>query len=191
MPAMIRTFVAIDLAERVGRRAGQLIERLRPSGAKVKWVDPEHLHLTIKFLGDVPTLETPAVCRAVIDCVAGRSAFEIALAGVGAFPSRQRPRVVWLGVVGGRAQLGALHEALDESLRPLGYRGDSRPFAPHLTLGRVREGGPSASRLRELLDQERDFAAGTSPVGELLVMASHLDSAGPRYEVMSRAPLLG
>ncbi|MGD9645456.1 MAG: RNA 2',3'-cyclic phosphodiesterase [Pirellulales bacterium] len=188
---MIRTFVAIELEAAVQARAMQLIERLRVSEVHVNWVQRKNLHLTLKFLGDVPTLEMPAVCQTVLDVAATSAPLQIELVGAGAFPQLRRPRVVWLGVRSGSEQLVQLHRAIDEALRPLGHRGDSRPFKPHLTLGYVREGTSASGDLVRSIERSQDYAAGTSAVGDVLVMASHPGGAGPTYEVLARCPLAG
>jgi 2'-5' RNA ligase len=187
---MIRTFVAIDVNAAVQARALQLIGRMRSPESHVNWVERKNLHLTLKFLGDVPTLEMAAVCRTLVKVAASIAPFEIAIEGAGAFPQVRRPRVVWLGVADGSEPLLALHQAIDEALRPLGHRGDSRPFKPHLTLGYVREGSAMAG-LTSAIVKAADFDAGVTDVTEVVVMASHPDAGGPRYEVLARCPLKG
>jgi 2'-5' RNA ligase len=186
---MIRTFVAIELDALVQSRAMRLIERLRTNDVHVNWVERKNLHLTLKFLGDVPTLEMPDVCKTVLEVASRVAPLEIEIAGAGAFPEARRPRVIWLGVRAGSEQLVTLHQAIDEALQPLGHRGDSRPFKPHLTLGYVREGSPMTGSLANSIVRSQDFEAGTSVVTEALVLASHPDVAGPRYEVLARCPL--
>jgi len=190
MGGMIRTFVAIEVGAAVQSRALQLIGRMRSTEMHVNWVERKNLHLTLKFLGDVPTLEMPAVCRTVVKVAAQIAPLEFAIKGAGAFPQVRRPRVVWLGVGEGSEPLRALHQAIDEALRPLGHRGDSRPFKPHLTLGYVREGSAMAGLTNSIVEAA-EFEAGTSAVTEVVVMASHPDVGGPRYEVLARCPLKG
>ena len=190
MGGMVRTFVAVEVSAAVQTRAMQLIARLRSPESHVNWVERKNLHLTLKFLGDVPTLEMAAVCRTVVKVAAQRTPFEIAIQGAGACPQVRRPRVVWLGVGEGSDPLRALHQAIDEALRPLGHRGDSRPFKPHLTLGYVREGSAMSGLASSILEAA-EFEAGTSDVTEVIVMASHPDAGGPRYEVLARCPLKG
>lgn len=191
MGGMVRTFVAIEVGAAVQSRALQLIDRLRSTECQVNWVERKNLHLTLKFLGDVPTLEMAAVCRTVVKVAAQIAPLEIAIVGAGAFPQVRRPRVVWLGVGEGSDPLRALHQAIDEALRPLGHRGDSRPFKPHLTLGYVRDGSAMAGSLTDSIVQAAAFDAGTTEVTEVVVMASHPDAGGPRYELLARCPLKG
>lgn len=190
MGGMVRTFVAIEVNAAVQARSLQLIARMRSPEAHVNWVERKNLHVTLKFLGDVPTLEMAAVCRTMVKVASQIAPLEIEIKGAGAFPQVRRPRVVWLGVGAGSEALLALHHAIDEALRPLGHRGDSRPFKPHLTLGYVREGSAMAGLTSSILEAA-DFEAGLTAVTEVLVMASHPDVGGPRYEVLAHCPLEG
>jgi RNA 2',3'-cyclic 3'-phosphodiesterase len=185
----IRTFVAIEIGADVRGRAGQLIDRLQAAPADVKWVDPQNLHWSLKFLGDVDARETPEVCDAVAQAVAAFPVFEVEARGVGAFPDVRRPRTVWMGVSRGQNELAALHERLEQRLKLLGFRGENRRFVPHLTLGRLR-GGPNGIReLADLIEKHKDFAGGATSVEEVVVFSSTLGRNGPTYEALSTAPL--
>lgn len=185
----IRTFVAVELEPAVIQRAGDLVERLQTSQADVKWVEPHNRHLTLKFLGEIPAAETAAVCRAVGEVAKRFPPIVIGCRGAGAFPDAHRPKTVWLGVELGRDQLAALQTALEEALAELGYPPEARRFHPHLTLGRVRSGGPALRELGRLIREQADFDAGRCTVQETVVFASHLDRAGPTYEALGRARL--
>lgn len=185
----IRTFIAVDVAEEVRQQAGQLIETLRRVDDTVKWVDPQNMHLTLKFLGDVPQGEVTAVCQAVAEAVADQGPFAMLLKGAGAFPSIARPRTVWLGVVQGREELCSLQVAIDRALKKLGYPKETRRFEPHLTIGRIRRGGPALAELSQRLREQQAYEAGETSVGEVVVYASYLDRTGPTYQAMSRAAL--
>jgi 2'-5' RNA ligase len=182
----IRTFVAIATSSTLQKRAASLIERLRCSDANVSWVKPDNLHLTIKFVGDVPNTEVSHVCRAVGNAVVGsHGPFAVSYEGMGAFPNRERPKVIWIGVDQGSDRLVQLHASVDNSLSELGFLPERRPYQPHLTVGRLRRPVPDP-QLCELMEQYEDFSAGTVEVSELLVMASFLGRGGPNYDVMAR-----
>jgi len=191
MKSRIRTFVAVQISAETRRRAGNLIERLRAAGADVKWVAPENLHLTLKFLGDVDAQEIPDVCRAIQTALADRAPFEFEVRGAGAFPKPDRPRTVWLGVTEGQDDLIAMNDRLEKPLAKLGFRRENRAFTPHLTIGRVRGGGPNVAALAELIGKNADFDARRTEVSEAVVFASHLDRSGPTYEPLARAQLAG
>ena len=184
-----RTFIAIPLSATVRRKAEQLVTRLSASGAKVKWVAPQQIHITLKFLGEVPNEQTIDVCRAVAAAAEGTPPFDIECQGAGAFPSPERPRIVWGGVGAGSETLVPLQAAIEEAMGGLGYPFEARRYVPHLTLGRVRGGGRELARLGELIRAEATTPLGESPVDEVLVMASYLERTGPSYEVLGRAPL--
>lgn len=189
MKDAIRTFVAVETSEPVRRRAEELIGLLRAAGADVKWVERQNMHLTLKFLGDVPSAEAPQVCEAVQNAVAAAQPFEMRLSGAGAFPRPNRPRTVWLGVSEGEESLAALHKGVEKALQKLGYEKEGRRFEPHLTLGRVRGIGPATVELGRLIQQHADFDAGRCPVGEVVVFSSQLRPRGPIYAAMARTRL--
>ena len=189
MADTIRTFVAVETSEAVRRRAEELIESLRAAGAEVKWVERQNMHLTLKFLGDVPSSEVADVCQAVQSVAAQARPLEVQLRGAGAFPSAGRPRTVWLAVAAGEEELASLHRGVEKSLVKLGYPKEGRRFEPHLTLGRVRSGGPAAAELGKLLKQQADFDAGRFSVAEAVVFSSQLTPKGPIYTALCRAPL--
>jgi 2'-5' RNA ligase len=187
--ASVRTFIAVELADTVRRRAAQLAERLAQANTKVKWVAPENMHLTLKFLGDVPVEKTAAVCQAVAEAVREIPAFAAESAGAGAFPSPGRPSTIWLGIGEGTEQLIRLHTAVDRALRPLGFPREGRKYSPHLTIGRVRGGGRGTRELADLLRQNADFEAGPSHISQVITFSSDLTPKGPVYTALGRAPL--
>lgn len=186
MAKLIRTFIAVELPAEVRGLAARLQQTLAESGAGVRWVAKDNIHLTMKFLGEIEDVQVPAVCRAVQQVAASSCAFEVEISGVGAFPSGDRPRTLWVGVEGGTAELVALHERLDAALAELGYRPEERRFSPHVTIGRLRN-GRDARRLADVLAQKADWKAGEVQVEELVIMASELTPQGPHYTVMGRS----
>jgi 2'-5' RNA ligase len=191
MSDTVRTFVAVETSEAVRRLAEELIEKLRAAKANVKWVERHNMHLTLKFLGDVPAGEIPQVCEAVQKAVAAAQPVELHLRGAGAFPRAARPSTVWLGVAAGEEELAAVQRDVERALAKLGYPKEGRRFEPHLTLGRVRDSGPAVAELGRLLKQHADFDAGPFTVSEAVVFSSQLTPKGPIYEALSRASLTG
>ncbi|MCU0879638.1 MAG: RNA 2',3'-cyclic phosphodiesterase [Pirellulaceae bacterium] len=118
----LRTFIAVELSSSVTARAGELIHRLRVAAAQVNWVRTQQMHLTLKFLGDVPDVDTPDICRVTSEVAAQFEPFEITFRGAGAFPTAEHPRTIWIGIEDGRDELIALHAALETALhRELGF----------------------------------------------------------------------
>ncbi len=191
MKQTVRTFVAVEISSAIRARAEALIEVLRGAPVDVKWVEAHNLHLTLKFLGDVPSRETSRVCEAVQRGAAEVAPFELEVRGAGAFPKAARPRTLWLGVGSGEAAMVQLHRQIEGPLGKLGFRKDQRRFHCHLTLGRVRRGGPAVAELGQLVEQQADFFAGRVTVSQAIVFSSQLDRSGPIYEALSRAKLGG
>ncbi|HID78214.1 MAG TPA: RNA 2',3'-cyclic phosphodiesterase [Planctomycetaceae bacterium] len=189
MSQRIRTFVAVPLDEPVRCAAVEVIGRLRSAGADVKWVEPEHLHVTLKFLGEVDRQRIDGICAAVRDAAAGCAAFELRVQGAGAFPDLRRPRTLWLGATRGVDQITTLAGQIESRLAELGFDRERRPFHPHVTVGRLRRAGAATGRLTALLREQADTDFGTTGVREVVVFSSHLSPSGPRYEPLAHAPL--
>jgi len=189
MKDTVRTFIAVETSAAVRQRAAELIGILAATGAKVSWVQPHNLHLTLKFLDEVPLNSIPQVSAAVEKATATIEPFELEIRAAGAFPSAGRPRTLWLATGQGSELLGTLHAALESALKPLGFPKEHRRFAAHLTIGRVR--GLSPGELGPLIKQHIDFSAGRFPVAELVVFSSQLTPQGPIYDALSRAALRG
>lgn len=187
--ARMRTFLALELSAAVRDQLVALQERLAEAADDVKWVEPENLHLTLLFLGEVQDRDLPALCRAAQKAVAERPAFALNVEGAGCFPNARRPRVLWVGVGSGADEVVAVHDALEAALLDLGcYRREERQYTPHVTLGRLR-GEPADDRLAGALQKLRSFRAGECPVREVRVMSSQLTTKGPTYTVLGRARL--
>jgi 2'-5' RNA ligase len=162
------------------------VERLRPLARDVAWVAPANLHVTLKFLGGVEASRVEGVAAALHEAATGLAAFDLAIEGLGAFPSRTRPRVLWAGLGVGAAVAATLAERVDTALAGLGFPAETRPFAGHVTLGRVRE--PRANpRLAEALGAQVAF--GRQPVGGVSLMRSDLSPRGARYQELAALPL--
>lgn len=188
---MIRTFVAVEVSESVRGRAAELVRRLKVGSVKVGWVAPANMHITLKFLGEQTDESVADICRAVRAGAAQVEPFEFTCAGAGAFPSASRPRTLWLGVTDGLAELQRLHASIDAALAQLRFPKDRHRFLPHLTIGRVREGGPGQQSLVDELLAAHEFVGGTTIVDEVTVFSSELTPTGPIYDVLATAPLAG
>lgn len=186
----IRSFIAIPLSPQVGKQAKTLIRDLRQDRDGIQWVPTDNLHLTLKFLGDVVDREVPQVCRAIRSVCSTTEPFEVELAGTGGFPSIDRPRVLWAGIVAGGEPLIDLVARLEIELAKLGFKPEPRDYRPHLTLGRVR--GSSRGASSEAIDRLSRYSQrrlGSLPVDQVRLYASYLDKAGPTYHVMDTIPL--
>lgn len=184
----MRLFVAINIDPSLRPPLGEIQGKLRAIRAPVSWVKPENLHFTLKFLGEVAETHLSALRDVFRHSLVGLRPFSLSLAGVGTFPPKGRPRVIWVGVDQGAEEMERLRERIDKVLVPLGFPREDRPFRPHLTLGRIKGGG----RLDPLLEGLRSAAVGS--VGQMQVdrvelMQSQLDPAGAIYTSVEAVPL--
>lgn len=187
--AKTRTFIAIEALDEVHAAALTAIDRLRSAADAIKWVAPDNLHWTLQFLGDLTDVEMAEVCLRTVGAAAKHEAFTLEARGVGAFPSIQRPRTLWLGAGEGAEKMIGLQADIEQALSSLGFRGENRQFVPHLTLGRAGRGPGGGLPLSERLAKLADFAAGAMGVDAVTVYASELSRDGPAYHVLARAPL--
>jgi 2'-5' RNA ligase len=185
----LRTFIAVDPGKPIRDRLVALQQSLERAGSAMKWVEPDNLHVTLLFLGEVDDRDVPDVCRGVAECCAALDVFKMTVGGVSCFGSPRRPRTVWAGLTDGGPEMVALHDALEPPLLELGcYRREDRPFAAHITLGRAT-GERGDDRLAAALPRFANWQGGTVDVCEVLVMSSELRPTGPIYTVLSRAKL--
>jgi 2'-5' RNA ligase len=191
MSEILRTFIAVEIPAEIKQRAARMIGELRDTAAKVKWVAPEHMHWTLKFLGNLDMNEIPAVCAAVKQAVEPLACFDVEAWGAGAFPDVKRPRTVWVGMGDGSEQMIELHDAIEFELAKLGYRSENRRFRPHLTIGRVRQSPAGIPELGRLIQKHAEFDGGVSLVDEVVVFSSELGPDGPTYEPLCHAELKG
>ncbi len=192
-----RLFVAIDLgteARAILARAQEICHRHGRGGPPpVNWVDPAGAHLTIKFLGAVERGRVEALAGALRSVAGAHQPFLLGTGSPGVFPNPRRPRVLWLGLTGPLDRLANLHQGVEQALKRLGFPTEDRPFRPHLTLGRTREGArPEAfASLDVAFEQIGGQAAAPVPVDALHLMRSELGPGGARYTTLATAPLGG
>ena len=192
----VRAFIAIELPPDLLAQIGRLQARVRqelPPGL-VRWVQPEGIHLTLKFLGDVDRERLPEIERALGSACAPHAPFDLQISEMGCFPNPQRPRVVWVGVQETGETLAALQRDVERAIAPLGFPPDRRGFHPHLTLGRVKDRRPNARRSAELdalgayVTRAR-VRLGTLHVDAVHLMRSELLPSGAVYTSLATCPL--
>ncbi len=156
---------------------------LRPECDGVRWILPARVHLTVKFLGEVPDQNVNQVAEAVARAATRTAAFDIRIAGCGCFPRRGPARIVWAGVEDASGVLLQCVEAVEAELEPVGFPRERNPFSPHITIGRVRE-DRSGSRLRSVV-QGHAFESAGQAVSSISLMSSVLSPKGPTYTAVS------
>jgi RNA 2',3'-cyclic 3'-phosphodiesterase len=173
-----RLFVSLDLPDSVAH----LLVRLNPRLPGVRWLAADQMHLTLAFLGSVGS-ETEEKLRAHLLAIHFASFF-LPLHGAGAFPSKGRPKVVWLGVGRGHPHLFQLHKRVTDGALAAGIEADLRPWHPHITLARCE--GVAAQSIRPFLRTNADFDAGLIPINSFQLKSSHLTPAGSIYNTELR-----
>lgn len=185
-----RLFIALDLDDATRRELIALQQRWRTAGADVGWVRPEGLHVTLVFLGETPADRAPEIASRLDACAAAVPPFEFRVAGWGVFGRPDRPRVLWAGVEA-PPELGELQRALADSLRTAGFPLESRPFVPHVTLGRVRSSRGLAALTSILHSTMNGEVWGRVAAGHVTLMRSRLEARGPVYSVVHQSALKG
>jgi 2'-5' RNA ligase len=189
-----RLFVALEPTETVRRRIAAIESDLQKAAGRaadeVRWVPAENVHLTLQFLGAVPEERVAAVAATVRAAAAGSRPLALEVKGAGGFPNARRPRVVWAGVAGDVPGVAALVQDLGKRLARLGFPPEERPYSPHLTLGRARD-GKGAPGLGGALAKVGGDQGVPWRAAEVVLFESHLSPRGPRYEPVERAPLGG
>ena len=182
----MRLFVALNLPKKERERIYRAARRLREEEMPVRWLEPEHFHITLKFLGEVRQDRVPAIEEAVARVAGSTKSFATEFGGFGAFPTIRRPRTVWLGV-GANPELRCLKQDIEWALGDVGFDAETRAFHPHITLGRADDrGGAGAFRGLDDVMAAMEFR-GNLRVHTINLMRSHLSRDGSRYSVLARA----
>jgi 2'-5' RNA ligase len=187
----LRLFVACELPPTIKAALASLQDALRKKGAPpVRWVRPEGIHLTLKFLGAVPQEKAALIREALAPTVRGIPPLALSLAEVGTFGDRRGPRVLWVGLEGDLEPLARLQQRVDKAMEPLGFPPERRRFSPHLTLARVPDRMESSERqaLKELAKAMSVPTTPTATIDELSLMRSILGPGGAVYERLAAFP---
>ena len=191
----MRTFISADIPDEARESLASFLSHLRAMEMeKLRLVKPEAIHLTLKFLGEIDQEMAGPVLSAMRECCAGACSFHLATGGLGWFPNRRSPQVVWLGLEGEVETLELLQSRLDEELnRTAGLPLEGRPFRPHLTLARVRRGASETERQQiwERIEATPPLKTISWTVSHLSLVHSTLRPQGPEYRTLGSAPLAG
>jgi len=176
----VRAFIAIELPEAVKTFLETISAELKRCGGPVKWVRPEGIHLTLKFLGSVRSDLLPRIEKVALTLFKDQKPTQLQVSGLGAFPGLKRPRVVWAGLQDPAGVLPPLLAHLEGALEPLGFAKEKRPFNPHLTLGRFKSDGKS-SELIEAIRQKMDIEGPSFVADHAVLFQSVLKPSGAEY----------
>jgi 2'-5' RNA ligase len=188
MPALLRAFVAVEISGEVRAALEAVQSHLKQRRLRARWVRPGGMHLTLKFLGDIPAGQVAGVADALQAAARGHAAFSLTAAGVGVFPGLRRPRVIWAGLSGGTGRLSDLQRSVEERLAALGFPREDRPFHAHLTIGRCSE-AVASDLMAEALNSFAAKGFGEFDVREIVLFQSTLEPAGPVYTALARVRL--
>ena len=186
----MRTFIAIELPQKIIGTLSALQNQLKNTQADVKWVAPENIHLTLKFLGEVDEKKIEKIIQALEETAKDNQPFSIRLCALGAFPKINFPRVIWVGIDAGDEETKNIAFVLEEKLQKLGIPKEKRPFSSHITIGRVRSGINREKLVKELdilqrkglLQENLEFLA-----TKITLFKSTLTPKGPIYEILKEA----
>ncbi len=187
----LRLFIACEMPDDARQAIGEVIDRLRErSGQNVRWIKPEGVHVTLKFLGEVTAKQLPAIKLAIQEAVVGHQPFELELSNIGTFGGREGLRIMWVGVAGDVLRLEALVRSVNAALAVVGFEPERRPFRPHLTLGRVRDEVSTRQRAEiEVAVGKMGVPASSWRTTQVSLMRSKLQLGGANYEVLATFPL--
>ena len=191
-PEEIRSFIAIELPEEVKEGLARLRNELeRDEHRFVKWVDTGGIHLTLKFLGNIPFKQVTEITEAMEEAAQGIPPFHLEISGLGVFPGLKQARVFWVGIGGEIDKLSRLQRNIDSALAALGFAREERPFVPHLTLARIRQGASPSERrsFGELVSSTFFGDKYQVAVGTISLMKSQLTPAGAIYTCLSLVEL--
>jgi 2'-5' RNA ligase len=180
-----RGFIAIDI-----ETLPKIVEfenEIKNSGAIVKLVEPENIHITLKFLGDIEEEYIEKIEEIMKDSVKESDSFEIQLKGAGVFPNHNYIRVMWIGIKNGE-QIGKIAKNIDEKLSELGFEKDRRGFSAHLTIARVRS-AKNKDKLMQIIEKYREIEFANIKVNSIILKKSELTSKGPIYTNLKEVKL--
>lgn len=182
----LRCFIAIEIPEAIKRAIVSSIDGLKKSGADVKWVSPEHIHITLQFLGETEEALVPVINETLDKILLPYSSFYIKIAGVGCFPDTRRPRVIWVGTEESQPVIN-LHGDIAKGMARLGYREEERNFTPHLTIGRVKSNRNMGGLLKKI-DEIKTTYFSAFEVQNITLMKSELKPSGAKYYSLAEIP---
>ena len=188
MANSIRAFIAVELPQALRVGIERLQDKLQQQRLHLRWVRPQNIHLTLKFLGNIDLKDVPDITESLAQAVQAHGAFKLAPQGLGIFPNLKNPKVVWIGLGGDSAKLRALQRSIDEGLDLLGFAKEKRPFKGHLTIGRVK-GRMESRKIVDALKSCRMFAADSFKVDQLALIKSDLRPQGPIYTRLENVSL--
>ena len=187
----MRTFIAIELHESIRSYLSNVQKQLGSTGADVKWVAPQNIHLTLKFLGEIDNLKLENIIKILEGCVTDRKSFPVSVSSIGAFPKLNYPRVIWAGIDKGDKEIKQIVKFLEEKIQKIGIPKEERAFSSHITIGRVRSSKNKDKLVAGLnkLTENKEAPALQFNLSKITLFKSTLTLSGPIYEALKEANL--
>lgn len=187
----IRSFLAFELPLEIKNIVARVSGELRQSTLNARWVKADNIHLTMVFMGNIETEDIPAIGKGVHDVCQTYHPFDISLNGIGCFPNKRNPRVLWLGLDGDLEQMSIFRDDLQRYLSDFGIKEEKRKFKPHLTLGRFRKPKRLNVQQDEALSKHEHVSSSVCSLEELILFKSDLKPGGAVYTKLEAWPLTG
>ena len=184
----IRTFIAIEIPEDIQPILGRLQSSFKKFRLNIRWVPPESIHLTLKFLGNIRPDQIQPVSSMLMEAVSSHGVFNLRGVGIGVFPHIRKPRVFWVGIGGDVQALRSLQASVEDRLSRLGFEKERRPYKGHLTVGRAK-GNIDSRRLVNAMAACGEFSFRPFAVERLTFFSSDLQKGGARYTRLMTIPL--
>lgn len=183
----MRSFIAIELPETVKSALAELQQEFENCGADIRWVKPDNIHLTLKFLGNIEEKSVEKIVKTIDGICNKYAAFSLEVRGTGVFPNIKSPRVLWVGIIG-NSVLEGLQKELEDGMASIEFERESRKFTPHLTLGRFRA-TVKKEKLLDKIESYKNSSFGLIDVKSILLMRSVLKPSGAEYAKIAEIPL--
>lgn len=184
----MRCFIAIPLPSKTQQELSKIQSQLKETEADVKWVEPDNIHLTLKFLGEIDRTKIKTISQQLKELISKYTRFETCMGKLGTFPTLSNPRVIWLDINKNEDTINDLKKKIEEILQPFGLEKETRPFRPHLTLGRVK----SKKNIQRLTEAIKSFSFPQSKpfaIGKIVLFQSILKPQGAEYTVLDEFQL--
>lgn len=188
MPSTLRTFIALELPPETISLLDKVQQALKSSGLRAKWVKPENIHLTLKFLGNIDPGDIDKIGGAMTEAVQDCAPLTLTAKGVGVFPGIKRPRVIWVGLGGQITLLFAVQRKLDDHLAAIGIAKEKRPFKGHLTLGRFKQ-SVHPKKISHIIQEHADLDSEAFIAKRIVLFQSDLKETGPQYTKLLQTTL--
>ncbi len=186
---MVRLFIALELSRRQKKEVGDFQKNVKRHLENARWVKPDNIHLTLKFIGETEKGRVEAIKEVIDEVCSGFKPFSTRYGESGVFPSERKARVLWVGVKEGAGSVCDLAGKLEEEMACLGYKKEKRPFHPHLTVGRFRQTPPESS-IKKFLSEGKSFVSSDGAIDKVLLFESNLTRSGAIYKPLYEKELL-